>query len=185
MFQSHRSRLLVAMPPLIDPNFDRSIVLVLEHSPDGALGVVLNRATPERPAQVAGWLDRACDPSAVFSGGPVEPAALIGVGHRPEGDTAHGWEPLGGDPRATIGTVDLALDPADVEVGRLRIFRGYAGWGPLQLDAEIAADAWAIVDAQADDVFTGDPAGLWRRVLARQPNRLAWLAHYPADTSVN
>ncbi len=175
----------MAMPPLTDPNFDRSIVFMLEHSAEGAIGVVLNRPTPERPIEVGRWLDRAGDPARVFAGGPVETQALIGVAERGDVHLTTGWAPLGGDPGAAIGTVDLALDPIEVPVERLRIFRGYAGWGAQQLEGEIAVDAWAIVDFQSDDLFTAAPEGLWRAVLGRQPTQLSWLAHFPSDVSVN
>lgn len=175
----------MAMPPLTDPNFDRSIVFMLEHSPEGAIGVVLNRPTPERPIEVGRWFDRASHPARVFAGGPVEIQALIGVAERGEYLLTSGWAPLGGESAAAIGTVDLALDPIDVPVERLRIFRGYAGWGALQLDGEVAADAWAIVDFQGNDLFTDAPESLWRTVLRRQPTELAWLAHFPNDVSVN
>ena len=175
----------MAMPPLTDPNFDRSIVFMLEHSPEGAIGVVLNRPTPERPIEVGRWFDRASHPARVFAGGPVETQALIGVAERGEYVLTSGWAPLGGESEATIGTVDLALDPIDVPVERLRIFRGYSGWGALQLDGEIADDAWAIVDVQGSDLFTDTPEGLWRTVLRRQPTELSWLAHFPNDVSMN
>ncbi len=173
------------MPPLTDPNFDRSIVFVLEHSQDGALGVILNRPTDEHPIEIARWLDRASEPARVYAGGPVETRALIGVGHRGSRLLTTGWAPLGQDPDAELGSIDLALDPIDVPLDELRIFRGYAGWGAGQLDDELSVNAWAIVDLHPDDVFTRHPDRLWRRVLARQPNRLAWLAHYPTDISAN
>ena len=67
----------------------------------------------------------------------------------------------------------------------VRVFRGYAGWGAGQLDAEIDAGAWLSVDGTADDLFSATPEDLWRSVLARQQGRLAWLATAPDDLSLN
>jgi putative transcriptional regulator len=67
----------------------------------------------------------------------------------------------------------------------VRIFRGYAGWGPGQLEGEIESGAWLVLDAEPDDVFAAEPDELWRSVLRRQGGRLAWLASAPDDLSAN
>src|SRR5215213_8730661 len=104
----HRGRLLVATPPLGDPNFDRSVVLLLEHTEEGAVGVVLNRPGARRVADIVpGWATLAAAPAVVFQGGPVEPGAIIGLGRRaPDGDTV-GWSEVVG----RVGTIDLMKDP--------------------------------------------------------------------------
>ena len=110
--------------------------------------------------------------------------ARVGALHRgdvplTEGDTGDGdaWQPLIG----RIGTVDLGRDPHDAraDVEAVRIFAGYSGWGPSQLEAEIEAGGWFVVDAHADDLLTADPSGLWRTVLRRQGGDLAIAANYP------
>jgi putative transcriptional regulator len=183
MYGSTKGMLLLATPPLDDPNFDRSVVFMMEHSTDGAVGVVLNR--PTEMTSIDG-LDRWCDlltpPAVVFDGGPVQPDALIALAEvRDPSDD--GWSPI----LAGIGSVDLALDPFAVatEIIELRIFHGYAGWGGGQLDGELAAGAWMVFDAERGDVFGESPAGLWRTVLRRQPGRVAWLANAPDDLSAN
>lgn len=182
-------RLLVATPPLVDPNFDRSVVFMLNHDDDGALGLVLNR--PDDDVIVPGlesWLDRSTPPSAVFAGGPVELQGLIGLARSDDAEPGELWAPVmaPAGPRG-LGTVDLSSDPLLVpfRVQELRVFRGYAGWGPGQLDGELAAGAWIVVDAHPDDLFCTEPDELWHRVLARQPGRISWLAHFPDDPSVN
>ena len=181
---SLRGRLLVATPVLYDPNFDRSVVLVLEHGLDeGALGVVLNRPSgTELDEPLPGWGPLAADPPVVFVGGPVEPSAAIAIGWA-SGDEPPGWSPVLG----TIGTVDLNVEPDDVadELDAVRIFAGYAGWGPGQLEGELDAGAWVVVEADPRDAMTDDPGNLWRSVLRRQPGTVAWLANYPADPSTN
>lgn len=170
-----RRRLLVAAPPLEDPNFDRTVVFVLEHDDTGAVGVVLNRPTTiDDVDAIDGWLARCSAPRVLFRGGPVEPAALIALaaGH----DSA-------AEEIATIDLIDDAEAVADLD--HLRIFSGYAGWGAGQLDDELRAGVWLVVDADVGDVFSADPGALWRRVLRRQPGRVALLADAPDDLSMN
>ena len=70
-------------------------------------------------------------------------------------------------------------------ISALRVFRGYAGWGPGQLEGEIEAGAWLVLDPEPTDLFTHEPDELWRTVLRRQPGRLAWLADAPDDLDAN
>jgi putative transcriptional regulator len=178
-----KGRLLVATPPLGDPNFDRTVVYVLDHHAGGAVGVVLNQPTDEADIDgLESWTDQLSPPATLFVGGPVEHDALIGVAIG-EGRIDAAW----GELTNHIGTIDLELDPDQVaeRITCLRIFRGYAGWSPGQLDAEIDLGAWMVFDAQAADVFTSDPDQLWRTVIRRQGGRLAWIANAPDDLSAN
>jgi putative transcriptional regulator len=183
---------LIATPPLVDPHFDRSVVLVLAHDDEGALGLVLNRPTQESVAPgLRAWLDLADEPAVIFSGGPVDTDALIGLAAVTAIDLARddaltdddGWSPLDDG----LATVDLEFDPdeLDVDLRHVRLFRGYAGWGPGQLDDEVEEGAWIVVDPRSDDPFTSRPDDLWRAVLRRQPGRLAWLANCPDDIASN
>ena len=177
-------RLLVATPILGDPNFDRTVVLLLEHGEEGALGLVLNRPTATGvTAPFPGWLDRVAAPPVLFAGGPVAPAAAIGLARAGADGQAEGWAPLLG----RLGTVDLAREPAELPVAleAVRVFAGYAGWGAGQLEGEIGAGAWFVVDSQPGDAFTPVPARLWRDVLRRQRGRLALFAHAPTDPDLN
>ena len=179
----HTGRLLVAAPALDDPNFDRAVIFVLDHDEDGAVGVVLNRAS-EVPVHetVADWVELAAEPPVVFGGGPVEPTAVVALG------AATGPGPGGVVPiLERIQLVDLDTDPklAASDLDRVRVFAGYAGWSPEQLEAEIAQGAWFPVEAEPGDVFTDDPEGLWHAVLRRQPNELKLLATYPQDPTLN
>ena len=183
MYASTRGMLLLATPPLDDPNFDRSVVYIMEHSSEGAVGVVLNHPTEE--TEIDGldlWMDLSAPPAVVFNGGPVQFDALIAIAEL-RGPREDAWSPI----LADLGSVDLARDPIDVadEVGRVRMFRGYAGWAGGQLDSELAAGAWMVFDAQRDDVFHREPENLWRLILRRQRGRVAWLANAPDDLSMN
>lgn len=177
-------RLIVATPRMLDPNFERTVVLVLDHDPDGALGIVLNRPL-EVPLDdvLPGWGGVATAPSVIFGGGPVEPAAVIGLGRARPGAPRDGWEPIVGRIRAVDPSADPALVAAEVDA--VRIFAGYAGWGPGQLEAELAEEAWFVLESDTEDPFSGDPDALWNRVFRRQSGELKMLATYPADPSMN
>lgn len=179
-------RLLVATPLIGDPNFDRTVVLVLEHGAGGAIGVVLNRPTDtDLVDPLPDWGTVAAEPRVVFVGGPVGHGSAIGVARTEEPATA------GGDGAAPVAgplsTVDLSRPPGLVRPGveAVRVFAGYAGWGDDQLEREIEAGAWLVVDARPGDAFSPDPERLWADVLRRQPGRVAWLANYPPDPTMN
>lgn len=176
-------RLLVAEPMLGDPNFDRTVVLMIEHGIEGALGLVLNRPT-DLPVDDAlpAWRPLVSDPAVLHVGGPVEErsgwclARLSDVDH-------DGFVPILGD----LGLLDLELDPLDLlpHVRAARLYAGYSGWGPGQLDVELAEEAWIVVDADPGDPFLPDGHELWQRILARQGGHLARLSLFPRDPSLN
>ncbi len=179
-------RLLVAAPSLRDPNFDRTVVLVLEHADEGALGLVLNRPSDTDLADaLPHWALVAAEPSVVFVGGPVAPTAAVALGTATpeESDDVEGWRPL----FAGIGSIDLEHDPDElpVPVRDVRVFAGYAGWAPGQLEAEVGAGAWYVVDALPDDTRFSRPDDLWSAVLRRQGGSLALVANFPPDPSSN
>jgi len=166
-----------------DPNFERSVVLMLEHNASGALGLVLNRHSDAEVGEMfPAWAGLAAAPDLFFFGGPVSPESVICLG-RAVGETTD-------DFRAAIGSVgplDLHLDPPDLgmTIDQVRMFAGYSGWGPRQLESELAADAWFVVDADPLDAFFSEPSNLWSAVLRRQPGPMAWLANYPIDPRMN
>ena len=185
-----KGRLLVATPNLGDPNFERTVVLVLEHGEEGALGVVLNRPSDLDLAEpLPEWAGAAAHPPVIFIGGPVAPSAAVCLARvaaslaEAAGGGAEGWEPLLG----RVGTMDLDTDPDQVipRLEEIRVFAGYAGWGPGQLEAEIAAGGWFVVDADASDPLCPNPERLWAAVLRRQRGTLALFAAYPPDPSMN
>jgi putative transcriptional regulator len=174
--------LLVAGPTLLDPNFVRTVVLLLEHGAQGAVGVVLNRPTEEPVADhLPEWAGHVTAPPVVFIGGPVMNEVAVGVAERDPG-LEEDWTPVVG----AAGTVDLGVGPDLVDnLGRVRVFSGYAGWDEGQLELELALGSWFVVPAELSDVFTETPQGLWREVLARQPGRLALFASFPNDLRSN
>jgi putative transcriptional regulator len=177
--------LLVSVPTLLDPNFFRSVVFVIEHTTDGAIGLVLNRPTEaELTSAVPDWASIAAAPAVAFIGGPVQQDdAVIGLARVARPGESAGWQSLLGP----VGAIDLGRAPFDVrdDIEVVRVFAGYSGWGPGQLDDEIAAGGWFVVDADPDDLLTRDPVTLWRRVLRREGGNLAVSANYPLDLDTN
>lgn len=177
-------RLLVATPALADPNFERAVVLLLDHDAQGTLGVVLNRPTPVGVGDILEpWAGLAGNPDVVFQGGPVSLDSALGLAVIPGDEGPLGWRRVHG----AIGLVDLETPPELVAkaFGSLRIFAGYAGWGPGQLKKELDDGAWYVVESEPGDVSSPRPEGLWRAVLRRQRGQLAMVATYPDDPSLN
>ncbi len=183
MQDSTRGRLLVAAPALLDDNFNRSVVFMLEHNHDGAVGVILNRPSglPVSTA-IESWADQATEPAVLFLGGPVSPSSVIALASRGPEFGNERWSRIVDD----IGTVDLELSPADVPgLQGVRLFAGYAGWTGGQLEAELVTGSWFVVDAESNDIQTDDPQELWWGVCARQHGELRRLAHYPHNPRHN
>jgi putative transcriptional regulator len=182
--ESTKGRLLVATPTLLDPNFHRTVVLMIEHGDEGALGVVINRPSQ---TEVAGplpdWDSVVADPEVFFLGGPVTPGNVIGLARVwPEAE-GEGLTPLLG----RLALVDLNRKPTELGamVEEMRAFAGCAGWDSGQLEAEIGVGAWFVVDAHADDALTAEPEQLWSGVLRRQGGRLAMFSTFPPEVSMN
>lgn len=183
--ESMTGQLLVATPALKDPNFDRTVVLLVAHEAGGALGVVLNRATEVPVSEVLGnWGTMAREPAVLFEGGPVQPESAICLARmRPEARKVRGFHPVSG----SVGTVDLSVDPETLQdslVG-IRVFAGYSGWSAGQLEDEISSGSWFVFDALPGDAFVERPEDLWSMVLRRQGGILAAVAHFPPDVALN
>jgi putative transcriptional regulator len=179
--QSLKGHLLLAGPGLVDPNFRRTVVLVGEHSEEGALGVVLNRASEatveEALPELAELVD---DLGLVHVGGPVQPSAIVVLADFVEPERA------GALVLESVGFLPAEVDPEELgELRRARVFAGYAGWGPGQLDDELEDGSWIIEPAVPEDVFTGDPEALWSEVLRRKGGPFEILALMPLDPTSN
>ena len=180
---SLRGKLLLASPTMADPNFSRTVVLIAEHTEDGAMGLVLNRpatATVGDAVPDLAWI--AEDEAQVYVGGPVAETAVIVLAEFDRPDLA------GALVEGDLGFVGSdADDPAllDGAVRRARVFAGHAGWGPGQLEDEIAEDAWIVEPPRREEVFTDEPDELWAAVLRRKGRRYALLSTMPPDPSLN
>ena len=179
---SVRGQLLIAGPSLLDPNFWRTVVLVVEHTDDGALGLVLNRPSETTVGEAVAQLDELVDPGdQLFVGGPVQPSAVIVLAEFEDPGEA-----------ALIAFADIgvlaagaSLQDAGGEVRSGRAFVGHSGWGPGQLDAELERGDWILEPARRDDAFSVEPDELWSRVLTRKGGSYALIARMPPDPSVN
>ena len=186
--------LLIAATGLTDPHFARSLVLVCEAGPEGALGVVLDRPSTMRVSDVLpGWDPLLSPPDVLFQGGPVDTdsALALAVLSRPPGPEAveapEGWRSFDDVEGPCLGVLDLDSEP-ESWVGRLaalRVHAGYAGWGPGQLDEEIAEGGWHLTPARPAELFTARPERLWHDVLRRQVGPLSLLTTLPADPALN
>ncbi|NOY54853.1 MAG: YqgE/AlgH family protein [Actinobacteria bacterium] len=173
-------KLLVATPTILDPNFARTVVLLCNHGDEGAVGLVLNRPSDVAAADhLPEWSHLLSQPFVGF-GGPVDTEAAIGLGKGSVDSDL--WTPICCD----IGLIDLSLSPTQIPgIEAVRVFAGYSGWGPGQLESEITEAAWFVLEPEDRDLFTSDAPGLWSRVLRRQRGDIALFANFPVDPSVN
>jgi putative transcriptional regulator len=180
---SLRGKLILAGPLLKDPNFDRTVVLISEHNEDGAMGLVLNRPSEATVGDAVPDLTWIADPDdTIYVGGPVAPNGVIVLAE---------WD----DPAKAVVLVegDLGFVPGDAEdpdalaaaVRRARVYAGHAGWGPGQLEGELAEEAWIVEAPRREELFSDDAEGLWPAVLRRMGREFALLSTMPPDPSLN
>ena len=161
--ESLRGRLLISSGGLYDPNFRHTVVLVGEHNQDGALGVVLNRPLDVTVAEILPPLMHLVPEGALlFQGGPVQPESPVLLAELSRPDLAD--IPVFGSVGFLVGDVE---EDIQTDILRARVYAGYSGWAPGQLEAEMEADSWILDPAREDDVFTAEPELLWSRVLKR------------------
>jgi len=168
--QTFAGRFLVATPLISTPPFARSVILLLEHDESGAIGVVLNRDS-ELPLEelLPEALPYVVDPPNIFLGGPVSTETALGLAMAPANSFLR---------PAALGTIGL-VDPTDPPPGvsAMRIFAGYAGWDPGQLEAELEEQVWWVTLADVDVIFT-DTTNLWRDTVRTAPGRIPLFETY-------
>ena len=176
-----RGSLLISSGALYDPNFRHTVVLIGEHGADGAVGIVLNRALSVTVEAAVPSLAHLTSPGAVlFEGGPVEPDKPVLLAEFADPDAPD--IPVVG----SVGFLVTGISPeVERSIDRARVFAGYSGWGPGQLEAEMARGSWILEPARPDDVFTDQPDLLWSRVLERKGPEYRQLSRMPFDPSMN
>lgn len=185
MTDSLKGRLLIASPDLGDPNFVRTVILICEHTPDGALGLVLNRPSDVRLEQVMPELDGAGFlQEPLRQGGPVQTDSIF-ILHDDEGgggeeiaDTVHFAADMG-----VLG--HLLTRAGDDDAPSVRLYAGYAGWAGGQLEFEMSQDSWITTDVWAAGVLEAGGAEAWSDSLKRMGGRYALLAQRPLDPGLN
>jgi putative transcriptional regulator len=173
---------LIASPSILDPNFERTVVLVTAHTDEGAIGVILNRCSEATVGEAVPQLAPVIDAEdQVYVGGPVNPEGVAVLAEFDDPDDAGVvvMDELG------FVALDDALEGDAPHLQRARVFAGVAGWGPEQLEEELERDDWIIEPAELGDIFTEDPEGLWSAVLQRKGGRYALVARMPLDPSLN
>lgn len=178
---SLKGELLIAGAGIFGAAFRQAVVLVAEHDETSALGFVVNRPSDLIAAEAADELARLPLPDPrIYLGGPVQPGAVAVVGEFEQADFA------GNLIFGSIGMLGAGPDGIETTgVTRAKVFSGYAGWGPGQLESELEEGAWVIETARAEDVFARDPDHLWRDVLRRKGGEFVMLSTMSADPTAN
>ncbi|MFT3716532.1 MAG: YqgE/AlgH family protein [Gordonia sp. (in: high G+C Gram-positive bacteria)] len=179
--------LLIASTSLTGPEFARAVIYLIEHDESGTLGVILNRMSQAAVFNVLPqWSELAASPRAVFIGGPVSTESAVCLGVAKTGIDLDA-QPKLHRVRGPVAMVDLDADPDELEdvLTGVRIFAGYAGWEPGQLDEELADGSWIVAPGLPTDLLAPADVDVWHEVLRRQPWPLPLLATYPADPITN
>ena len=181
MEESLRGKPLVASPTRVDPNFARTVVFITEHNDEGAMGIVLDRPSDTAVEAVVPQLAEIAGGEPVYVGGPVQPEAIVLLAEFSDPEAA-AWIVV-----ADVGlaSADVDLDELAAAVRRGRVYAGYSGWGPGQLEAEMEIDSWIVEPPLPKELFPDDPATLWRDVLARKGGQYTLISRMPEDPSQN
>jgi putative transcriptional regulator len=180
--ESAGGQLLIAGPALGDPNFWRTVVLIVEHSDEGAFGLVLNRPSETSVGEAVPELEELVDPEGpLFIGGPVQPSSVVVLGHFEDATDA---ALLAFGEVGVLGT-GSSLEELSAGLRTGRAFVGHAGWGPGQLEAELERGDWILETARLEDAFSHSPRELWSGVLTRKGGSYALVARMPPDPSLN
>lgn len=174
--------LLIAEPFLGDTNFERSVILVCEHSDEGTFGLVLNQTTTLTLSDV---LEDTYAELTLFTGGPVQQNTLHFIHRRP--DLIDGSvEVLDGlFWSGNFEQVKQAVNLGTLTSRDVRFFIGYSGWSGGQLANELDAKSWIVTRTDTAFLFDTPPAEFWRGVLKRMGGEFKSIAHYPVDPRLN
>ena len=176
-------KLLVAQPLLGDPNFDRTVVLLIEHNNEGALGFVVNHPMDIKLEDLLVGFPEIHN--KVFSGGPVQQDNLFFI-HR-KGDLIPGSQKIGnglywgGELKPLKEMIRMNL----VQEDDIRFYLGYSGWGANQLEMEMAEDSWLVLDGDLVNIFEDEPEEMWTKILKRQGGDFTLWANSPFDPNLN
>ena len=186
MAKNLRGQYLIAGRHLRDPNFFRTVVLLVEHGENGAMGLVLNRPTgTEVREALAGHFELPEAKAPVFFGGPVEPKALFLLHDALENSDGEPPVVPGLFVGANADVFERVVTTASTTGTRYKVFSGCAGWGPGQLEGELGRGDWHVRPADAEAVFHDDPYGQWERFIADIAGRHPLFPEQDGDHRMN
>ena len=178
---------LVAAPGMLSDEFARSVVLIVEHNNQLTFGVNLASRSDVAVFNVMPeWVPYVAKPQALYIGGPLNQQSVVGLGVTKPGVTIENHKQFQRLANRIVH-VDLRIDPSELEnlVEGIRLFAGYAEWGPGQLEAEIERGDWYVAPALVSDIIAGGSVDVWGDVMRRQPMPLPLFSTFPADISDN
>ncbi|MDX2284319.1 MAG: YqgE/AlgH family protein [Bacteroidia bacterium] len=181
-YRPAKGRFLISEPFMADENFQRTVVLLVEHGKEGSLGFILNRRLKLRIGELIDDMEALDVP--VFSGGPVEGHTLYYVhrlGHLPGSQQVHDGLYWGGD----FDTLKHMAQGGQVHPDEIRFFVGYSGWAPGQLQSELKRKSWIVAPENTGFVFADDVQGIWQQMLRSLGDKYRIIANYPADPRLN
>jgi len=161
---------LVATRELMDPSFAQTVVLLVDYDTDGAMGVVINRETELSLSDALPELEPPeVNDRSLFLGGPVSPGGLVLIVRSAEkpGDSVRVIDEVWVSHSRELLTSVVADEERKLD---FRVYAGYSGWAPRQLEAEVARGDWYVVPADADTVFSEKPSRLWRSLVPYEEN---------------
>ena len=163
--------------------FHRTVILICQHDADGAFGLIVNRCTQNKVGDaLVAKLPDAIKAENLFLGGPVQPQALSFLHHEAYLPDANVM------PNLDLGhSLDELMEIADSfsPTQRLKVFAGYAGWSPGQLDDEMKRETWMTHPASTELIFHSEPDSLWRAILRAKGSKYKLIAEAPEDPSRN
>ena len=179
-----QGRLLISEPFMADPNFKRSVVLLVVHDEEGTLGFILNQPENLRLKDVLPDVWEANN--EVYFGGPVQIDSIFFI-HRCYDKMLSG-EPIGDGLYwgGNFETLKILINTGSIDESEIKFFIGYSGWGKGQLEDELNKNAWMVSDVlNADNIFTADNEKLWRDVVVNLGPKYAHIGNYPSDPRLN
>jgi putative transcriptional regulator len=166
-------KLLIAARDLPDPNFSETVILLAQFGDEGAMGLIVNRKTSVPLARIFPSLESGhAETPVLFAGGPVAADGVVALVRSKRAVT---------DGRHIVDDIYMVASRAPLEAqlsagadpDRVRVYLGYAGWAPGQLEREAVHRSWHVVHADPDTVFDPDPGSLWHREITKADSLLA------------
>ncbi len=176
-----KGRFLVAERDLHDPNFSETVVLLAEYGDDGAMGVIVNWPTAAPAAELIPQIDGIAERAdTIFVGGPVSRQVMLML-VRSEHELPQAERVFADIHLSTSRDLLQRVVSREIQVGDFRLYSGYAGWSPGQLDLELEAGGWRVLPGDAELVFAADPDRVWQELMRR--GEVRWTSRSPGPVA--